>query len=397
MYLAYKYRAYPTNDQKLLLAKSFGCVRWYFNYALDLCQKTYKETGKGLTRNKIQSLLPELKKQYSWLKDDVYSQCLQVVALNLTTAYKNFFEGRAKYPRFKSLHGRQSISYPQNVKLDGDYLVFPKLGKLYCRIDRKFEGSIKTVTISKNPDDTYFVSVLVDEGKPEPESNTEGKAIGLDLGLIDFCVTSDGSKYKNPKHFDPHHKNLKRKQQKLARKKIGSNRRNKAKLKVAKIHSKISRCRSDFLHKLSRKIVNENQVIVCENLNVRGMVKNHKLALSISDVGWGMFQTMLCYKAKRGGKMYLEVGRFFPSSKTCNNCLYQIGELPLDIRQWTCPKCNTKHDRDICAARNIRDEGLRILSGGTLDTASGGDVRRLGRPQKLSSAVPETSSIQVVD
>ena len=397
MYLAYKYRAYPTDDQKLLLAKSFGCGRWYFNYALDLCQKTYKETGKGLTRNKIQSLLPELKKEHPWLKKDVYSQCLQAVALNLSTAYKNFFESRAKYPRFKSKHGRQSISYPQNVKLVGDYFTFPKLGKIYCRIDRNFEGTIKTVTVSKNPDNTYFVSVLVDDGQPEPETKTDGKAIGLDLGLIDFCVTSEGSKYNNPKNFKKYYKNLKRKQQKLARKKLGSNQRNKAKLKVAKIHSKIARRRSDFLHKLSRRIVNENQVIVCENLNIKGMVRNHKLAKSISDCGWGMFQTMLCYKAKMAGKTYLEVGRFFPSSKTCNNCLYQITELPLDIRRWVCPKCNTNHDRDVCAAKNIKDEGLRILAGGTLVTDSGGDVNRLGRPNRLSSVVPETSSIFVVD
>jgi putative transposase len=263
MYKAYKFRIYPNTEQEIALAKSFGCARWFWNYSLNLCQETYKATGKGLTRKVIQGLLPGLKKEYPWLTD-AYSQCLQVVALNLSTAYKNFFDKRARLPRFKSKHGRQSISYPANVKCEGDYLKLPgKVGLVYCVRHREFEGTIKTVTISKNPDGKYFASVLVDDGKEQPETSTEGKAIGIDLGLTHFAITSDGSKFDNPKYFAKHQRNLKRKQQKLSRKKKGSLTRYKARLAVAKVHSKISRCREDFLHKLSRKVVNENQVDCC--------------------------------------------------------------------------------------------------------------------------------------
>ncbi len=377
MYKAYKYRIQPNTEQQVALAKSFGCARWYWNYSLNLCQETYKATGKGLSRGYIQGLLPQLKKEYEWLTD-AYSQCLQVVALNLSTAYKNFFDKRAKLPRFKSKHGRQSISYPANVKFEGDYLKLPKIGLVYCVRHREFEGTIKTVTISKNRDGKYYAAVLVDDGKDKPEASTEGKAIGIDLGLTHFCITSDGSKYNNPKHFAKHQRNLKRKQQKLSRKKKGSNTRILAKRAVAKVHSKIARCREDFLHKLSRKTVNENQVIAVENLNVKGMVRNHNLAKAISDCGWGMFCTMLKYKAENEGKTYIEVDRFFPSSKTCNVCLNQVDNLPLDIRTWTCEHCQTTHDRDINASINIRNEALRILSLGTSDTANGGSVRRLG-------------------
>ena len=203
VHLAYKFRLYPTNQQQIALAKSFGCCRWYWNYALNLCQQTYKITGKGLSRGAIQGLLPKLKKEYPWLTD-AYSQCLQVVALNLSTAYKNFFEKRAFLPRFKSKKGRQSISYPQNVKFEGDYLKLPKIGLVYCRQHRGFEGTIKTVTISLNPDGKYYASILVDDGKSQPSPSAEGKAIGVDLGINHFAVTSDGSKYSNPRQFAKH-------------------------------------------------------------------------------------------------------------------------------------------------------------------------------------------------
>jgi len=388
MFQAYKYRIYPTPEQQIALAKSFGCCRWYWNYALNLCQETYKTTGKGLSRKVIQGLLPQLKQEYPWLKD-AYSQCLQVVALNLSTAYKNFFEKRARLPRFKSKHGRQSISYPQNVKFQGDYLKLPgKVGLVYCLCHREFEGTIKTVTISKNPDGKYYASVLVDDGKETPNLSTDGEAIGIDLGLTHFAITSDGDKYSNPKHFVKHERNLKRKQQKLSRKQKGSQSRQKARLKVAKVHAKISRCREDFLHKLSRKIVNENQVIAVEDLGVKNMVRNHKLAKSISDCGWGMFCTMLKYKAEKEGKTYQEVDRFFPSSKTCNVCLNQVGSLPLDIRSWTCEHCQTTHDRDINAAINIKTEALRILSLGTSDTANLREYKSSVETFVSSDAIP---------
>ncbi|WP_448513645.1 RNA-guided endonuclease InsQ/TnpB family protein, partial [Parathermosynechococcus lividus] len=379
MLQAYKFRAYPTHEQKLALAKSFGCCRWYWNYSLNLCQETYKSTGKGLSRSAIQGLLPDLKKEHPWLKE-AYSQCLQVVALNLSTAYKNFFEGRAKLPRFKSKKGRQSITYPQNVKVEGDYVKLPgKVGKLSCRQHREFEGQIKSATVSLNPDGKYYVSLLVDDGQEQPIPSAEGKAIGIDLGLTHFAITSDGSKFDNPRHLAKHARNLKRKQKKLSRKQKGSNNRDKARKRVARVHHKIARCREDFLHKLSRKIVNDNQVIAVENLHVKGMVRNPKLAKAISDAGWGMFCTMLKYKAEREGKVYQEVDRFFPSSKTCHVCLNQVGNLPLDVRNWTCDVCNTEHDRDINAAINIRNEALRILELGTSSTAFGRGRKTSGK------------------
>ena len=393
MYKAYKYRIYPTSEQETLLAKSFGCARWFWNYALNLCQETYKNTGKGLTRGYIQGLLPALKKEYEWLKDP-YSQCLQVVALNLSTAYKNFFDKRAMLPKFKSKHGRQSISYPQNVKFDGDKIYLPKIDWVYCQLHRDFEGDIKTVTVSRNPDGKHFVSVLVDDGKANPELAPVDKAIGIDVGLTHFAITSNGSKFDNPRFFVKHQRNLKKKQQKLSRKKKGSQNRKKARLAVAKVHSKIARCREDFLHKLSRKIVNENQVIAVENLNIKGLVKNHNLAKAISDVGWGMFCTMLKYKAASEGRQYIEIDRWFPSSKTCHVCLNRADNLSLDVRAWTCKHCGTHHDRDVNAAINIRNEALRVLALGTSASACGGDVSRSGKTSVLLDAIPVESGSQ---
>lgn len=380
-----KVRIYPTVQQEELLAQAFGSVRWLWNRFLALTNDTYKQTGKGLSRYDLQKQLPSLKKEFEWL-GSTYSQCLQVVCLNLSRAFINFFERRADYPRFKSKHGKQSLSYPQNVKINGDIISFPKIGEIYAKIHRSIEGEIKTVTISKNKCNQYYASILFEDGKEIPAPSSDGKAIGLDMGLNDFCVTSDGSKFNNPKWLKKHERNLKIKQQSLSRKKKDSNNRNKARLKVAKVHNKITRCREDYQHKLSRRIVNENQVIVVENLNIKGMVKNHCLAKSISQVGWGQFLTMLKYKAEKEGKIYLEIGRFFPSSKTCNHCLNVVDSLPLQIREWTCQRCETKHDRDINASCNIRDEGLRILqTSGTGDKACRPDVRRNSGGRKKST------------
>ncbi len=394
MYQAYKFRIYPTAEQQTYFASAFGCCRWFWNYSLNLCQQTYKDTGKGLSRSAIQGLLPNLKKEYPWLTN-AYSQSLQVVALNLSTAYKNFFDKRGGFPSFKSKHGRQSISYPQNVKVGDSFIKLPIIGEVHCRIHRTLNGTVKTVTISKNTDGKYYASILVDDGSHTPEANTEGgrverpdQAVGLDVGLIDFVVTSDGSKYANPKHLKKHSRNLKRKQQKLSRKQKGSNTRHKAKRLVARVHSRIKRVREDFLHKLSRKIVNENQVIAVENLNVKGMVRNHCLAKAISDAGWGMFGTMLKYKAEKLGKIYIEIDRFFPSSKTCNNCLHKVSEMPLNVRHWDCPKCHSRNDRDINAAKNIRDEALRIIALGTSASANGRSVSQPGKTSVLLDAVP---------
>ena len=354
------YRIYPTDEQKVLLAKTFGCCRWFYNFALNLTNETYKTTGKGLSRNEIINQLPQLKKEFEWLSE-VPSQALQQVALDLSSAFLNFFEKRAKFPKFKKKTNKQSVRFPQSCKLDGDYLTLPKLKKVYCKVSRLPVGTLKSVTVTMTPSGQYLASCLYDDGQDLPEQNSEGKAVGIDLGISHFAITSDGSKYGNPKHYRKYEQKLAKKQKRLAKKQKGSNNRNKARRAVAKVHEKITRCREDFLHKLSRKLVDDNQVIVVENLAVKNMVKNHKLAKSISDCGWGQFCTMLKYKAEWSGKYYIEVDRFFPSSKTCNHCLNQIDSLSLDIRSWQCPKCETVHDRDINAAKNIRDEGLRIL------------------------------------
>ncbi|NER21714.1 MAG: IS200/IS605 family element transposase accessory protein TnpB [Symploca sp. SIO1C2] len=374
MLKAYKYRIYPTQEQSLLLAKSFGSVRWFYNYGLELTSKTYLETGKGLSRNDIIKLLPKLKKEYGWLKEPP-SQILQQAALDLSSAFLNFFEGRARYPRFKNKHTKQSIRFPQGCNLTGSYLSLPKLKKVYCRVSRVPIGTLKSVTVSRTVTGEYYAACLYDDGKEKSNPSSEGKAIGIDVGLTHFAITSDGSKHGNPQYYRQYQKKLGIHQKRLSRKQKGSNNRNKTRIVVAKVHQKISRCREDFLHKLSRKLVDENQVIVVENLAIKGMVRNHKLAKSINDAGWGIFCTMLKYKAEWEGKTYLEIDRFFPSSKTCYVCLNQVGNLPLNIREWTCRKCKTHHDRDINAAINIREEGLRILAGGHLATASGERVR----------------------
>jgi putative transposase len=384
MLRATKYRIYPTAEQRRHLAQSFGICRFAYNYALNLTNETYKATGKGLNRFAIQKEITNLKKEYEWMKE-AYSQCLQVVALNLSRAFINFFEGRAAYPNFKSKHRKQSISYPQNVSIVKDGIKFPKMGIVHAKLHRPIEGAIKTVTVSMNAKGQYFASVLVDDGEDTPEKSTEGKAVGIDLGVTHFAITSDGSKFDNPKWLPRHEHNLRAKQKRLSRRQKGSSNRNKTRKQVASVHNKISRCREDFHHKLSRRIVNENQVVCLENLAIKNIVKNHCLAKAISQVGWGQFCTMLKYKAEWEGKVYLEVDRFFPSSKTCNVCLNQVRTLPLDVRTWQCEKCQTKHDRDINAARNIRDEGLRILTSGTGDTAYCPGVRRDSRGRKKST------------
>ena len=396
-----KVRLYPDAQQQQSLVQAFGSCRWLWNYFLNLMNQTYKETGKGLSGYEVKKQIPQLKKEYEWLKL-TYSQCLQQTCLNLGVAFNNFFERRAKYPRFKSKHGKQSIQYPQNVEKIDNCLRLPKIGDVKAVFHRPIEGKIKTVTVSKNKADQYFASILFDDGLEKAHLTIEGKNIGIDLGLTHFCITSEGSKFDNPKWIKKHEKNLKIKQQQLSRKPQGSNNRNKSRKKVAKVHLKIANCRSDFHHKLSRRIVNESKVICVENLAVANMVKNHKLSKAISQVGWGQFCTMLKYKAEQEGKTYVEVDRFFASSKTCNVCLNQVDSLPLEIRFWNCNNCQTKNiDRDVNAAKNIRDEGLRIIevaspgetpgvyddrSSGTGDKAYRQTVRRSNRGRKKSTA-----------
>nr|WP_290228330.1 RNA-guided endonuclease TnpB family protein [Trichocoleus desertorum] len=385
---AVKVRIYPSTEQQEALSKAFGCARWFWNHSLAETNRLYKETGKGLSQQRMNGRLPALKKEFEWLVEP-YSQVLQSVSLNLSRAFINFFEGRSQFPNFKSKHGKQSIQYPQNVKITDTGLKLPKVGIVSAKIHRTLAGALKTVTVSLTPSGKYFASLLFDDGQPEAEKSTDGKAVGIDLGLTHFAITSDGSKFDNPRVLKKHVKNLKRKQQKLSRKVKGSNRRKKARRLVARVHEKIANVRQDFLHKLSRKLVKENQVIMTEDLAVKNIVKNRNLAKAISDASWGEFTRMLKYKAGNDGKIYQEVDRFFPSSKTCSVCLNRIGDLPLDVRSWQCQNCGTKHDRDVNAAINIRDEGLRILALGTSASANGGKVGpKVGRKSSVSKALP---------
>lgn len=393
---AVKVRLYPTLEQVQILAQHFGCARWWWNYGLNKCIETYQATGKGLSQSGLNSLLPVLKKdkETEWL-GECYSQVLQSVSLNLSRAYQNFFEGRAKYPRFKSKHMGQSIQYPQKVKQVDECLKFPgKLGVVKAKIHRPLDGTIKTVTVSKCPSGKYYASVLMEYEGDTRAKGADGKSmgmgvIGIDLGLKDFAITYDGekvSKYPNPKELAKYERKLAKKQRIAARKKKGSNRRKKAMRTVARLYEQVSNVRQDYLHKLSRKIVDNNSFVVVENLNVKGMVRNHKLAKAISDTGWGTFVNLLSYKLERNSGKLVEINRWFPSSKLCSNCHYQINELPLDVRTWICPSCLTSHDRDGNAAMNIRAEGIKMLSSsGTGEAnANGEEVRPIrGRKPKM--------------
>jgi len=381
LHKAIKVRLYPTPEQEILLAQHFGCARWWWNYGLNKSIETYKETDKGLGRSALNALLPKLKKAEDtvWLSE-CYSQVLQAVTLNLTTAYKNFFDSRARFPRLKSKHGRQSIQYPQNVKVENGAVKLPgKIGTVKAKIHRTIEGTIKTVTVSKDPSGKYYASVLTEIEGHNPQVSTNGNVVGVDLGLKHFAVVSDGSKvskFDNPKHLAKHERNLKRQQQKLAKKQKGSKSRHKYRKVVARVYERVSNSRQDFLHKLTRSLVNENQVVVVENLHIKGMVRNHNLAKAISDAGWGTFTNFLAYKLEKKGGKLVEIDRWFPSSKLCSNCYHQVDEILLEVREWTCPHCGTHHDRDGNAATNIRAEGIRMLKAdGTAVSADGGEVR----------------------
>lgn len=370
---ATRIRIYPSKRQAQALVVQFGCARWAWNEALAKSQGLYRATGKGLNYHAMAVRLPKLKHEYEWLKD-ADSQALQQSLQNLARAFDNFFAKRGRYPRFKSKHGRQSIQYPQRVKLEGSRIYLPKVGWVKCVMHREVVGRIKTVTISRNACGQFHASILTDDGLALPSVSTEGKAIGIDVGLTHLAITSDGSKFDNPRHLRKAQRNLKRKQQSLSRKKKGSNRRNKARQLVARAHERIACARKDYLHKLSRRIVNENQVITVEDLHVKGMLKNHKLARAVSNVGWGMFVNFLEYKAAREGKAFVKCDRWFPSTKTCSECGCVTETKALDVRSWDCPHCGAHHDRDVNAAKNIRDEGLRILAGGLPAAARGGNV-----------------------
>lgn len=375
MLKSYKYKLKPTNEQIVLLNKHFGSVRFIYNYFLNERKKEYEINKNTINYYHNSKTLTELKKQeeYKWL-NEINSQTLQYSLKSLDGAYQNFFKYKKGFPRFKLKHNKNSFTVPQSIKLDGDKLKIPKFNEpIKVIIDRKFKGVIKSCNISKTPTNEYFVSILVEtEHLIYPKT---GKRIGIDLGVKDLLITSDGFKFKNNKFFKTYSKKLKKAQQHLSRKKKNSGRYNKQKLKVAKLYKKITNSRIDNLHKISTNIIKNNDIIILEDLNIKGMVKNHKLAKHISDASWGRFITILEYKAKWNDREIVKIDRFFPSSKTCNCCGYIKQDLNLEIREWTCPSCNNKLDRDVNAAKNILKEGIKILSDGMSDYRSGAKIR----------------------
>lgn len=377
MLRAIKIRLYPTTEQQRLLRIQFGCARYVWNDALAKTREAYHQTGKSLRWSELSARLPQMKRDLPWLAE-ADAQVLQQSLANLAAAFEAFFHKRAHYPRFKSKHNRQSIRYPQRNRIDGNRIRLGKIGMVACVVHRIVDNNeIRSVTVSRGQDNRYYASVLVEDNQQIPDSSNEGQAIGIDVGLVDLAVTSDGSHFTNPRHLNRATRNLKRKQQSLSRKKKGSKSRNRARLLVARAYAHVAACRRDYTHKLSRKIVDENQVIVFESLNVKGMLQNPNLARSIGDAGWGMFKNFCVYKAAWSGKTVISVDRWFPSTKTCNGCGHITERLDLSTRAWTCPNCAAEHDRDVNAAKNIRDEGLRMLSAGrTPAAATGGCVSR---------------------
>jgi putative transposase len=361
---AYYIQLYPNKEQAELLDKHFDCARWVYNKMIEINQKKYHRTGKGLSGYEMQSYLPRLKKQYPWLKE-VNAQSLQIVCHNLADAYNRFFKKQNDYPKFKKKESRKSYTCVNGTALLDKHIKLPKLGLVKYRGGDCSIGYVKKFTISKEAA-KYYVSILMETPKLTPMPQEPKNILGLDLGLKDMVVTSIGESFKAPKHTKEYQASLRAAQKALSRCKEESNRRKGAKLRVGRIHQKISNSRKDFNHKLSRILVNgaENQSFAVENLNVKGMMQNHCLAKSIADAGWYQFLIFLKYKAAAVGKPVLEVGRFFPSSKTCSACGIVKESLGLSEREWTCGSCGAKHHRDINAAINIALEAARNAAHG---------------------------------
>ena len=358
---AFKYRIYPTVEQKELIHQHFGSARWIYNYALNKKKMVaYQTEKKLLSCFDIQAEIPLLKKdeKTEWLKN-VNSQTLQASVEHLDKAYSKFFKEKKGFPNFKSKHNnRQSFSVPQKGKVDfeASKLSLPKFKTdIKIVLHRKFEGKSKSITISKTPTGKYFASVLVEMNEIIPTKTPidENKAVGIDLGIKTFAVLSDGLSIENPRNLKRSLKRLKQCQRAMSRKKKGSSNRNKARLRLASIHEKVTNQRTDFLHKTSNMIVQNYDTICLETLTASNMMKNHKLAQALSDIAIGKFNTQLEYKAKWYGKNILRIGRFEPSSHLCT-CGIINKELKLSDRVWTCKSCNITHDRDVLASNNIK-------------------------------------------
>jgi len=352
---AFRYRIYPTAEQEQALAVQFGHARFIWNWALAVRRAAYKETGKGIGYYELKRRATALKNQAGteWLKE-AHSQVLQAKIQDLERAYKNFFEKRAKFPRFKSKRDGQSIRYPQRFKFYENFTYLPKVGWVKTKFHRPLEGRPKNITVSKTKTGKYFVSIQCEVEMIDPPAR--GGEIGIDVGVKSFLATSEGSKRDNPRHLQQAEKKLKRLHRQLSRRAKGSVGREKARIQFARQHEKVANRRRDFLQKLSTELVDRYGLIGMEDLNVRGMVKNRRLAKAIAATGWGAFRLMLEYKGDWYGSFVHRVDRFFPSSKTCSHCGYVLDELPLSVREWQCPICGAIHDRDINSAINILNE-----------------------------------------
>ena len=367
MLKAYKYRIYPNKEQKIQIAKTFGCCRFVYNQTLAYRKEKYRDSKESVTKTDCNNYCNrELKKKYGWLKE-VDKFALTNAIYNMDAAYQEFFKGHAGYPKFKSKHDSHK-SYTTNFtngNIAADFghgkIKLPKLKTVKAKLHRKFTGKIKPATISQVPSGKYYVSILVETEHGElPQT---GKNIGLDLGIKDLCITSGGKKYENPKTIKKYEKKLAKLQRQLAHKEKRSRNYYKQKRKIARCHEKITNTRKDYLHKVSHKIISGNQVIVSENLQIKNMVKNHQLAKTISDVSWYELTRQLGYKAEWNGRQYIKIDTFYAGSQICSACGYQNTDIKdLSVREWICPKCRAEHDRDINAAKNILAEGLRQIA-----------------------------------
>lgn len=366
---AYKYRIYPTKEQEILLSKHFGCVRFIWNYFLNERKEYYLNNKEDIESKRIKSSLnyydnakqlTSLRAEKEWLQE-CSCQSMQAVLKHLDSAYKMFFRKTHKFPNFKNKHGKQSFTITQKFQLENGKIYFVKFREgIKVKEHKKLEGKFVVATLSKTTTNKYYVSVIVE--KEIIELPILDKTVGIDLGIKDLIICSDGVKYPNVRPLRTFENKLKYKQRQLSKKAKGSNNRKKAKLKVAIIHKKIRNVRKDHIHKITNVITNENQVIIAEDLNVKGMMQNHKLAKAIADVSWNEIHRQLEYKSKWKGRIYHRIDRFFPSSKMCNSCNYINNELTLKDRVWNCPNCNSILDRDLNASINILNQGLNNIN-----------------------------------
>lgn len=372
----YKFRLKPTKEQQELLNKHFGSVRWTYNYFLNQRKQEYLNNKKSINYYDQAKELTELKRQEEteWLKE-TNSQSLQYSLKCLDQAYQNFFNKRTQFPRFKSRKSKNSFTVNQHVKNEGKLIRFPKFNEgIKMIMEREIKGKIKKATLSRTPTGKYFVSILT-ELEYQSVSKTN-QSVGIDLGLKDFLVLSNGTKIKNHRFLKHYERQLKLHQKHLSRKTYKSNRYERQRLKVAKIHEKITNSRMDLIHKTTSSLISDFDKIYLEDLNVKGMMKNHRLAKSIGDVSWGKFIDVLTYKAEWNNKEIIHIDRFFPSSKTCHKCGYIHNGLTLKEREWTCKECGVVLDRDVNAAINILNEGCRKnISGGTSDYKRRAQIR----------------------